>query len=56
MTSRAKIFFVLRQTTLHSMCACPGKCSLSTNGNNGILYHVFSDDEGKEVGAIVGIV
>lgn len=46
----------LTYTTLHSMCACPGKCALSTNGNNGILYRVFSDDEGKEVGAIVGIV
>ena len=26
------ILFVLQTTTLHSKCACPGKCSGSSNG------------------------
>ncbi|XP_068670085.1 uncharacterized protein [Montipora foliosa] len=43
-------------TSLHSICACPGKCSLSANKDTGVQYDVISDDEDLSIGAIVGIV
>lgn len=47
----------LQSTTLRSMCACPGKCSLKANGDTGIRFATSSDgDGGLSIGAIVGIV
>ncbi|CAH3169488.1 unnamed protein product [Porites evermanni] len=44
------------KTSLHSVCACPGKCSLGVKGNAGIQYESSSDDKGGlSIGAIVGI-
>jgi len=42
-------------TSLHSMCACPGKCSLAVKGDMGIQFATADDTGGLSIGAIVGI-